>query len=187
MIICGVEFEVYKCIDCGTDTINNQASGPKCKFCHNERLNMASPGQLRAEKRIKLIETRIDEVVTIIYQLNTIVGKIVDLLPNEEIKELYNEYENADGSRAQSAHGHGAENVKADNASREILTWGSDEVPAEADADGDGEDMEPDPPEEGGSGDGDKVGIEDKELCEADGGKTAGLQRPEGAFRRGRS
>lgn len=144
---------------------------------------MASPGQLRAEKRIKFIENRIDEVVKIAYQLNTVVGKIVELLPNEEIKELYNEHENTNGSRPQSAHGHGAENVETDDSRREILSWNANEVEEYPDADGDGKDMEPDPAEEGRSGSGDKVGIEDKELCETDGGQTTRLRRPDGTFR----
>ena len=33
MKICGIEFKEYRCLDCGTVTINNQTSGPRCRRC----------------------------------------------------------------------------------------------------------------------------------------------------------
>jgi hypothetical protein len=130
--------------------------------------DMASPGQLRAEKRIRFIESRIDRLIEIADNQQKIISKIIDKLNIEEFQNEINKSEN--GAEPQPASGHGAENVEPDDSTRQVLTHSAYKVAADSDENGGREGLEPGQTEEGGSGRGDKVGVEDKELCETDEG-----------------
>jgi hypothetical protein len=47
MKICGIEFNEYKCTDCGCVTINNQASGPRCKLCYEKYIGYGKQGTVK--------------------------------------------------------------------------------------------------------------------------------------------